>query len=63
MPVPLVLVHSPLVGPSTWDALADTIPERDYMVLVADLTGSLNGGLPYWPRQIDAIRDCAASQP
>jgi hypothetical protein len=44
MPIPVVLVHSPLVGPSTWDALAQAIPERDYTVLIPDLTASLSEG-------------------
>lgn len=63
MPRRLVLVHSPLVGPSTWGALAAAIAERDYTVVVPDLTSSLIAGPPYLPRQIDAIRDSAASQP
>lgn len=63
MPTLVVLVHSPLVGPSTWDALAEAFPARDYTVLVPDLTASLSEGPPYWSRQIDAIRDCAATEP
>ena len=58
----MVLVHSPLVGPSTWGALAEAIPERDYTVVVPDLTRSLIDGPPYWPLQLEAIRDCAGPQ-
>lgn len=63
MPLRLLLVHSPLVGRSTWGTLAEAIPEHDYTVVVPDLTRSLTDGPPYWPPQIEAIRDCAASQP
>jgi pimeloyl-ACP methyl ester carboxylesterase len=62
MPVSLVLVHSPLVGPITWEALARALRERDHEVLVPDLTGSLTGGPPYLSRQIDAIIHTAAGQ-
>ncbi len=62
MAVPLVLVHSPLVGPATWEAVAGVLREHEHEVLVPDLTGSLTDGPPYWSRQVDAITDTAAGQ-
>lgn len=62
MPVPLVLVHSPLVGPATWDALAGPLRQRGYEVLIPDLTGALADGPPYWPRQVAVIAGSAAGQ-
>jgi hypothetical protein len=62
MTVPLVLVHSPLVGPDTWDALAAAIRERGYQVRIPDLATTLAGGPPYWPRQVGAIAASAAGQ-
>ncbi len=62
MPVPLVLVHSPLVGPATWEAVASVLREREHEVLVPDLTGSVTDGPPYWSRQVDAITNTAADQ-
>ena len=52
MPVPLVLVHSPLVGPVTWDAVAGAAQQRGYEVLIPDLTGAVADGPPYWPGQV-----------
>ena len=60
MPVRLVLVHSPLVGPATWDALAGSLRQRGYEVLIPDLTGALADGPPYWPRQVAEIAGSAA---
>lgn len=63
MSVPLVLVHSPLVGPGTWQALAEAIREGGHEVLVPDLRAILTAGPPYWSRQVDAIVDSAAGRP
>jgi hypothetical protein len=41
MTLPLVLVHSPLVGPATWAAAAGALRERGHEVLVPDLTATL----------------------
>jgi hypothetical protein len=60
MRVPLVLVHSPLVGPATWDAVAGPMQQRGYEVLIPDLTGAVAEGPPYWSRQVAAITDSAA---
>lgn len=48
MAVPsILLLHSPLVGPSTWRPLADVLTGRGWQVAVPDLRGAL-AGPPYW---------------
>jgi pimeloyl-ACP methyl ester carboxylesterase len=46
----LVLVHSPLVGPGTWRALAPLLEARGYQVLVPDLRGALRATPPLYFR-------------
>lgn len=62
MPAPLVLVHSPLVGAATWDALARALRERNHEVLVPELSGAIAHGAPYWQRQVAAITDVVEAQ-
>ena len=47
-----VLLHSPFVGPSTWDELASTLARRGHACLVVDFRGTLCGAGPYY----DALR-------
>ena len=63
MSIRLVLVHSPLVGPSTWSAVAPQLAERDYDVRIADLGGTLADGAPYSHRQAEVIARCTAGEP
>lgn len=51
----LVLAHSPLVGPVSFETLATALRDRGYQVFVPDLTGALTSGPPYRPGQVDAI--------
>jgi pimeloyl-ACP methyl ester carboxylesterase len=46
----LVLVHSPLVGPGTWRALAPRLEAHGYEVLVPDLRGALRAEPPLYFR-------------
>ena len=48
MPPVLVLVHSPLVGPLTWEPTAKSLRHRGYLVLVPSLAGGTDGGPPYY---------------
>lgn len=59
MSIRLVLVHSPLVGPSTWDLVVPLLTEHGYEVRVPDLTGTLKAGEPYCSRQIGLITGSA----
>lgn len=60
MAVSLVLIHSPLVGPATWDVLSATLTGRGIDCCVPDLRPALLEGPPYWPRQVQAIASSAA---
>lgn len=61
MPVQLVLVHSPLVGPAIWDGVAPIMAEHGYDVHVPDLRATLAAGPPYCVRQVEVIASSAAS--
>ena len=51
----LTLVHSPLVGPATWDTLAAALRGREREVIIPDLTTTLAGGPPFCSRQVAEI--------
>src|SRR5215472_13539839 len=59
----LLLVHSPLVGCTTWDLVAADLAGRGYQVGVPDLTGTVTAGPPYCRRQADVIADSASGRP
>jgi Alpha/beta hydrolase family len=48
-------VHSPLVGPATWDGVVDVLTGLGYRCEVPDLTGTLADGPPYCTRQVEII--------
>lgn len=49
----IVLVHSPLCGPSTWSRLAPVLAERGCTVVVPDLHDE--GRPPYWRQHADSV--------
>lgn len=49
-----VLVHSPLVGPSTWEPVAALLGKRGHAPVVPSLTAVLDGGAPYY-RRLSAV--------
>jgi hypothetical protein len=51
-----VLVHSPSVGPSTWQAVADGLREMGHYAVVPSLLSVGDGGPPYWPRVTALVR-------
>jgi hypothetical protein len=59
----LLLVHSPLVGPATWEMVAAVLAGRGYQVGVPDLTGTVAAGPPYCSRQAEVIASSASGQP
>jgi hypothetical protein len=59
----LVLVHSPLIGPTAWGPVASDLAERGYQVAVPDLTGTVSGAPPYCVPQAEVIARSAAGQP
>src|SRR5258708_25004940 len=59
----LLLVHSPLVGPATWDLVAAELAGRGCEVGVPDLAGTVTAGPPYCPRQAEVIARSASGRP
>lgn len=57
-----MLVHSPLVGPATWEPVAATLAGRGHQALVPDLTPALAAGSPYTPGQVEAIAAAASGR-
>ena len=56
----LVLLHSPLVGPTTWAALAPLLRARGHAVAVPDLTPLMAGEGPYYPALAEAAAAAVA---
>jgi hypothetical protein len=59
----LLLVHSPLTGPQTWDAIAPHLAEPGRPVAIPDLTSTVAAGPPYGERQVELIARGAVGQP
>jgi hypothetical protein len=59
----LLLVHSPLTGPQTWDTVAPHLAEPGRPVVVPDLTSTIAAGPPYGQRQIELIARGTEGQP
>jgi hypothetical protein len=61
------LIHSPLVGPSTWQPVAAQLRQQGYQVVVSDLHDVETGDRPFWEQEaesaaesIDAIKSSEA---
>jgi pimeloyl-ACP methyl ester carboxylesterase len=52
-----VLVHSPLVGPSTWSPVARELERRGHRVIVPSLLGDASAPPPQWRRCVEAVRN------
>lgn len=50
-----VLVHSPLVGPTTWQPAATALIARGHRAVVPELTPVLDGPGPYFPALASAV--------
>lgn len=59
----LILVHSPLVGPASWDPVAVDLAGRGYEVSIPDLTGTVMAGPPYCSPQAEVIARAASGRP
>jgi pimeloyl-ACP methyl ester carboxylesterase len=59
--VRLLLLHSPLVGPATWQRLAPLLSARGHDVIVPDFTPVMRGAGPYYPALVRSVCDAAGS--
>jgi len=51
---PMLLVHSPLLGASSWERFAEMASSRGHRCVVADLTGVATAGPPGWEYYVDS---------
>jgi pimeloyl-ACP methyl ester carboxylesterase len=56
MAASFVLIHSPSVGPRTWQPVAHRLTELGWEAIVPSLLQVTDQGPPYWPRVVDAVR-------
>jgi hypothetical protein len=54
-----VLVHSPLLGPTSWSLVASALEARDREVLVPSLRGIADAPPPRWRWGVEAVRTAA----
>jgi len=59
----LVLIHSPFLGPVTWQSTARVLERSGRRVHVPSLLGVAAGAPPYWPAGVDAIARSAGAEP
>ncbi len=58
----LVLIHSPLVGPLTWQSTANILRAAGWRVQVPSLAGVTDGGPPYYVRLAARVADAVAGE-
>jgi len=58
----VVLVHSPLVGPTTWDPVARALVERGRQVALPSLLGMEDSPAPFWRWAVDRLLHSLASE-
>ena len=56
MAASFVLIHSPSVGPRTWQPVAHRLTELGWEAPVPSLLHVTDHGPPFWPRVVDAVR-------
>jgi hypothetical protein len=56
MAASFVLIHSPSVGPRTWQPVARRLAELGWEAAVPSLLHVADEGPPFWPRVVDAVR-------
>jgi hypothetical protein len=61
-PTRLLLVHSPLVVPASWDLIAPALAEPAREVTIPDLTSTIAAGPPWCSRQAELIARAAAGR-
>lgn len=53
MPLTFVLVHSPIVGPDTWQPTAELLRRRGHAAVVPELVD--DGSPPFWEQHVAAV--------
>jgi pimeloyl-ACP methyl ester carboxylesterase len=59
----LILVHSPFLGPATWQSTARALNGKGRRVHVPSLLAVAQSPPPYWPAGVDPIIQSAADEP
>lgn len=59
----MMLIHSPFLGPATWQPTARALEGQRRHARVPDLTGVARSAPPYWPAGLDAIVRAAGDDP
>ncbi|MFF5986931.1 alpha/beta fold hydrolase [Prauserella flavalba] len=59
----IVLVHSPLVGPSTWTEAARPLRDKGFDVVVPSLATVVDGEPPFYPRLAEAVAEQTGDRP
>ena len=55
-----VLIHSPLVGPFTWEMVYQTLTSQGLKAMIPTLQDSSDSALPYWQQHVESVaRDLA----
>jgi pimeloyl-ACP methyl ester carboxylesterase len=60
MPPTLILIHSPYLGPMTWQSTADALKAHGRRVRVPSLLVVAQSAAPYWPAGVESIVGSAA---
>lgn len=58
-----VLIHSPLVGPMTWQLVADEIRRRGLVVVVPTLQTDQESRVPFWKQHAESVRHALKNIP
>jgi hypothetical protein len=61
--VTVVLLHSPLVGPLTWQAVAGCLRASGHTAVVPDLSAAVHAGPPHLPALATALADALRDAP
>ena len=59
----LILIHSPFLGPMTWQSTASALAGKERRVQVPSLLSVARSAPPYWPAGVDSIVQSAADEP
>lgn len=58
-----VLLHSPLVGPTTWALVGQQLQQRGLEVVIPTLVRADAGAVPYWEQHVQAVARAVAPVP